>query len=124
MAFRTRETIPPEEWGSILVGALGCYDTITDTEDDWQWDRDQTLHNRSKYEFIREQLTDAQRTELDQVDSFWRAHPKEFNEAFGIFHYQSNKKTALTGFVEDENGETPAIPASHWWWRPIEEKEE
>lgn len=121
MAYKIPEiTKPPAEWGSLLTGMFGCYDTIGDP--DFDMSRDETLHERSAYEFIREQLTDAQRVELDQVDAFWRAHAAEFNADFATLHFQEDKQTALTGFVEDENGETPAIPASHWWWRPIEEE--
>jgi len=105
--------------GTLLEGMLGCYDTIGDP--DFDYDRDETLHERSAYEFIRDQLTSEQQAELDQVDAYWRAHPKEFNADFGVWHHQADKKTELAGFVEDENGETPPVPRGHWWWRPIEE---
>ncbi len=123
MAFRLtddKKTIP--EGYSLLIGALGCYDTLGDA--DMSWGRDATLHERSAYELVRDQLDDAQRAELDLVDAYWRANAAAFNEDFAAFHFHENKKTALTGFVEDENGEVPPIPRSHWWWRPIEEPAE
>ncbi len=121
MAFRiTGATKSPEEWGSLLEGDLSCYDTIGDP--DFDYDRDEILHARSAYEFIRDQLTSAQRAELDQVDAYWRAHRQAFNADFGVWHHQCDKKTELRGFVENENGEVPPIPRNHWWWRPIEDR--
>ncbi len=119
MAYRIKAEKPPKEWGSLLTGMFGCYNTIGDP--DFDMDRDETLHERSAYEFIRDQLTPEQQAELDQVDAYWRAHPKEFNAAFGVWHHQADKATELAGFVEDEHGEAPPIPRGHWWWRPIEE---
>lgn len=105
---------------SLLEGMFGCYDTIGDPTFDL--DRDECLHERSAYELVRDQLTDAQRAELDKVDAYWKAHPKDFNADFAVFHFQEDKTTALTGIVEDENGDVPPIPRGHWWWRPIEEE--
>lgn len=120
MAYRLVNTpVPPEEWGTLLDGMFGCYDTIGDP--DFDIDRDETLHERSRYEFIREQLTDAQRAELDQVDAFWRANAALFNKDFAKFHAFEDKKKVMMGWVEDENGNPPEIPRSHWWWWPIPE---
>ncbi|MFS4437865.1 hypothetical protein ACMA5I_06605 [Paracoccaceae bacterium GXU_MW_L88] len=104
---------------TLLTGFLGCYDTLGDP--DYEYDRDFTLHERSAYELVREQLTDDQRAELDKVDAHWRDHAKAFNEDFAIEHNQEDRETALYGFVRDEEGRTPAIPRGHWWWRPIED---
>lgn len=101
----------------LLSGMFGCYDTIGDP--DYDMDRDETLHERSAYEFVRDQLSPEQIAELDQVDAFWRAHPEAFNADFRLLQAWENKKTALEGFVEDAQGKTPAIPRSHWWWWPI-----
>ena len=108
--------------GTLLEGMLGCYDTIADP--DFDYDRDETLHERSAYEFIRDQLTTEQRAELDLVDAYWRAHASEFNVAFGVWHHQADRKVELAGFVEDEAGETPEIPRAHWWWWSIEERKD
>lgn len=104
---------------TLLWGMFACYDTIGDP--DYDMDRDETLHMRSAYEFIRDQLTDEQRAELDKVDAFWRARPVAFNADFAPWHYRGNKKTELAGFVEDEAGKVPEIPPSHWWWWPLDE---
>ncbi|MEG9884440.1 MAG: hypothetical protein V6Z86_07470 [Hyphomicrobiales bacterium] len=101
----------------LLSGMFACYDTIGDPSFDM--DRDETLHERSAYEFVRGQLSPEQIAELDKVDAYWRAHPKEFNEDFKIIQGWEDRKTALEGFVEDEDGKVPAIPRSHWWWWPI-----
>ena len=110
--------LPSKSW-------LSCYDTIGGREqqlgspDDWTFDRDELLHHRSAYEFIRAELTANQRADLDQIDDYWKAHPQHFNSAFDVFHYRADKKVELEGFVKDEAGNTPAIPKSHWWWWPL-----
>lgn len=104
---------------SIIEIWLACYDTLDD--DDFEWDRDELLRNRSAFELVRESLSDAQRAELDTVDAHWRANAAAFNRAFGTEHHQHDRKTALTGFVTDARGKVPAVPADHWWWKPIED---
>ncbi len=120
-AYRLAEGVaPPKDRATLLVGSLGCYDMIG--EPDMSHDLDFTLHERSKFEFVREQLTDAQRAELDQVDAFWRANPEAFNNEFKRLHAFENKKTAMEGMgVFDDQGRVPEIPRSHWWFWPIEE---
>ena len=115
--------LEPEDFhgDTLLWGQFGCYDTIGDPYFDY--DRDECLHNRSRYEFVRDRLEPSQQAELDQVDAYWRAHPKEFNEAFEPWHFRANKKTELKSFVTDANGNTPEIPRSHWWWWPIKIEE-
>lgn len=120
MAYRIPGIVHPYAWrGTLLTGMFGCYDTIGDP--DFDLDRDETLHGRSVYEFIRDQLTDEQRAELDQVDAFWRARPAAFNKDFAAWHYRANRAAELAGFVEDDEGRTPEIPRSHWWWWPLPE---
>lgn len=123
MAFRLVDTpVRPKDWGTLLTGMFGCYDTIGDP--DFDMDRDETLHERSRYEFVRDQLTDAQRAELDHVDAFWKANREAFNRDFGRLHAFEDKRMAMSGWIEDENGEVPAIPRSHWWWWPLEDPAE
>jgi len=120
MAYRIFGLNPSDLAGeTLLTGMFGCYDTIGDP--DFAMDRDEALHERSAYELVREQLTPEQQGELDQVDAYWRANAVAFNTDFALWHHQENKTTALTGFLEDERGNVPPIPRSHWWWRPIEE---
>jgi hypothetical protein len=96
---------------------LGFYDLIGDDlySHDWEW----AIHQRSALEFIRDRLTDVQRAQLDEIDAFWRARPAVFNKAFGVFHHRPSART-LKGFVQDEDGKVPEIPADHWWWNPLE----
>ena len=118
MAYRISAQGVIDKGLSIIEVELACYDTLED--DDFQWDRDHLLHNRSAYELVRDQLSDAQRAELDKVDAHWQANPQAFNRAFGVEHHQHRRDTALAGFVEDDAGDVPPIPRGHWWWRPIE----
>lgn len=87
-------------------------------------DRDDFLHHRSALEFVREQMTDAQRAELDHVDDHLRQNADVFNSDFALIHAYIDKTTALDGWVVDADGNTPAIPRSHWWWWPIKEAAE
>lgn len=103
----------------LISGMFSCYNTIGDP--DYDYDRDETLHERSAYEFVRDRLSVEQLAELDKVDAYWRAHAKEFNADFALWHFQEDKQTAMKGWVEDEHGDVPPIPRSHWWWRPIED---
>ena len=119
MAYRLKNepfTIP-KNLPLLDSGMFACYDTIGDPSFDM--DRDETLHKRSAYEFVRGQLSPEQIAELDKVDAYWRAHPKAFNEDFKLIQGWEDRRTALEGFVEDDKGKVPAIPRSHWWWWPI-----
>lgn len=119
MAFRLTDVkVQPANQGTLLIGMFGCYDTIGDP--DYDMDRDETLHERSSYEFVRDQLTPEQQAELDQVDAFWRANVAAFNKDFALLHAYEDKKTAMEGWVEDERGQPPEIPRTHWWWWPLE----
>ena len=106
--------------------SLSCYDTIIEGEwgkpEEWSYDQDELLHNRSYYEFIRNQLSDAQRKDLAMIDAFWKAHPAAFNAAFGLLINQEDKKTAMQGFgiIDTKTNQPPQIPSSHWWWRKLE----
>lgn len=98
---------------------LGFYDVIHDDtyDEDWPW----AIHHRSALELIRDKLTDAQRAQLDEIDAYWKARPEVFNKAFAYFHHQKRERN-LSGFVRYEDGTIPEIPASHWWWSPLEVK--
>ena len=39
-----------------------------------------------------------------------------FRDRAKLFHAYESKKTAMEGWVEDDNGKVPEIPRSHWWW--------
>lgn len=119
MAFRLSAHALSEPDYSLIEVRLACYDTLDD--DDFELDRDELLRNRSAFELVRDQLSDAQRAELDKVDAHWRANAVAFNRAFETEHHQHDPKTALAGFITDAAGNIPEIPRSHWWWRPIDQ---
>lgn len=96
---------------------LNCFDTLGN--DSFDHDRDGMLAERSAFELVRDQLDDAQRAELDQVDAFWRENAEAFNKDFAMQRAFLNKKTVLAGLVEDDKGNVPEIPRSHWWWWPL-----
>jgi hypothetical protein len=104
---------------SLIESALTCYHRIGDTSFDL--DRDELLHERSAFEFVRDQLSDAQRAELDVVDAYWRDNSANFNTDFACFHARKDMENELLGFIADDKGITPPIPRSHWWWWPIME---
>lgn len=124
MAYRVLDEVgPPADWGSLLGRILVFWDTIGDPDfDPGIGGRDDLLEDRSKLEFVREQLTDAQRAELDQVDKHWKANAKAFNEDFKMFHGARARREAMDGLVEGEDGKVPSIPEAHWWWWPLEGK--
>jgi hypothetical protein len=107
--------------GSVIDRYLPCYDTLNDAIFYVEWD--DLLLYRSALEFVREQLSDAQRGELDTVDAHWRSQPDAFNSAFAAKHATHAASDAMRAWVQDENGDTPIIPRSHWWWRAITEAE-
>lgn len=97
---------------------LGSFDRLEDDNYDEDWPY--AIHVRSGYEFIRDRLTDAQHAQLDEIDAYWKAHPKVFNKAFTFAHFRQEARS-LDGFVLDEAGNVPEIPPSHWWWWPLDE---
>ncbi len=127
MAYRlVTEPGEPTDWGSLLDGILLFWNTIDDQAFEpgygsWEF----LLYERSGLEFMRAQLTDGQRAELDQVDAYWRSKAQAFNNVFRLYHGRNGKpyanKSELDGWVADENGKVPSIPESHWWWWPIRE---
>ena len=110
------------EDAEIIPRYLPTYDTLGSPEFYIEWD--DILHYRSALEFVREQLTDAQRGELDTVDAHWRANAGDFNAAFGIKHNSKTPTDAMARWVVGDDGVIPEIPTSHWWWRAIDEGEE
>ena len=119
MAYRLEKNVVfvTGDW-SLFEEGLQCYDTIGDAnlENDW----DELLYLRSAFEFVRDDLNDAQRAELDVVDAWWRDHAVLFNASFALEHNRKVIDTELQGFVWDEASNTPPIPRSHWWWWPIQ----
>lgn len=122
MAYRLIFAEYTLEGDSLLDSApLNCFDTLGN--DSFDHDRDGMLAERSAFEMVRDQLDDAQRAELDMIDDFWRANADAFNRDFRMQQVLIDKKTVLTGMVEDDAGNTPEIPRSHWWWWPIKDAE-
>ena len=117
MAYRIKHQDVIDGRLSLIRSDLVCYDRIDD--DECYFDRDELLYNRSALELVREQLSDDQRTELDQVDAYWKSNAKAFNRAFAVEHHQVRRKTALEGWAWGDDGGIPEIPADHWWWRPL-----
>ena len=101
-------------------GPLSVYDTLEEPHEDWYMDWDETLHERSVLELVRDRLTEDQRAELDRVDAYWRAHPAAFNERCKVYHHQKRPDRELAGRVVDDEGHTPRIPLAHWWWWPLD----
>ena len=126
MAFRVVDEYgSPQDWGNLKDRIMVFWDAIGDKEVGGGYGgKEFLLHDRSKLEFVRDQLTDVQRAELDQIDKYWKANAKAFNEDFQLFHARPGKpfpnKQELEGWVEDEDGKVPSIPENHWWWWPIE----
>ncbi len=114
--YEVRHDVP------LIDIGLQAYDTLAD--DSFDLNRDGLLEQRSAYELVRDQLSDAQRAELDLVDTHWRANATAFNRAFAVMHGQKSLASELKGRVEDDAGKIPAIPRSHWWWWPLTEGEE
>lgn len=106
-----------ENGTSVIESGLAFYDAL---EPEYRFDRDEHLQMRSAYEFLRDDLNDAQRAELDKIDTYWKANASEFNSAFATFHFQSNRKTVLNHFVNDDDGDPVEVPSDHWWWHPLE----
>lgn len=117
MAFRLKNHSVVEHDLPLIEYGLASYDTLDDPKFDLDWDG--LLQRRSALELVRDQLSDAQRAQLDMVDTHWQANAAAFNRAFGVEHHQHRRETALAGFVTDDKGEVPPIPRGHWWWRPI-----
>lgn len=120
MAYKLGRGNKTVEWGATIKdGMLACYSRIGDP--DFDWELDHLLHNRSALEFVRDRLSDAQRAEIAEVDAHWRANADAFNTCFAAEH-TARRADKLDGFVEDQDGNTPAVPRDHWWWRPIEDQ--
>jgi len=101
---------------SLIKHELSFYNEL---DPEFRPDRDELLQVRSAYELQRERLSDDQRAELDKVDAYWRANAEAFNRAFNTFHYQTDRKTVLNNFANNDDGTPIAVPNDHWWWRPL-----
>lgn len=106
---------------TVLCHGLQCYDTIGDP--DFDFERDELLHIRSYFEFMRHALNDTQKSELDMVDNYWRTNADDFNQDFSSFHHlhYATKKLEMRGFglIDDNTGLPPEITRDHWWWWPL-----
>lgn len=119
MDFRLIFATDVLEGASLLECApLNCFDTVGD--DSFAEDRAGMLAQRSAFELVRDQLNDAQRAELDRIDAFWRANPEAFNKDFALDQAFLDRKTVLSGLVEDSAGRVPEVSRSDWWWRPVD----
>jgi hypothetical protein len=105
---------------AITEYVMPCYNTLDDPE--FAEDRGDLLAQRSALELVRDQLSDAQCLDLEEIDAHWRENSADFNAAFARQHADTNKETALRGLVSDPTGHAPAIPDGHWWWHPITPK--
>ncbi|MGB1234158.1 MAG: hypothetical protein ACPG5U_00330 [Planktomarina sp.] len=105
---------------TLIEYVMPCYNTLDDPEFDQ--DRDDILHNRSAMELVRDQLSDNQILDLEEIDDYWRGNPELFNRAFAQQHATHDPRNDLLGYVSDAKGDVPAVPKSHWWWRPINPK--
>jgi hypothetical protein len=89
--------------------------------DDWAWAvvDEEVLRARSALEFLRDRLDEAAASMLAAADAQWRAHPRAFDHMFRYALAGFDAASELYGWVLDEaTGKPPAIPPSHWWWRP------
>jgi hypothetical protein len=93
---------------------LERYDIITGTIEEWSEDWAEVLYARSALELVRAELPPDRAKLLDATDAFWRGHPRAFNEFSKYHHARAKRDTALIGWVQDEAGNTPPIPLSHW----------
>lgn len=47
----------------------------------------------------------------------WRARPSDYDQTLGSVARRADPETALSGWVESDDGQPMPIPAHHWWWR-------
>lgn len=83
--------------------------------DEWEW----VLLARSTLEFVRDWLEPERATLLDRADACWREHPEAFNRLSSCLHRHGPPADAMDELIEDDAGDWPEIPESHWWWRPL-----
>ena len=111
-----------------MLGRLSWYGDVSEDNLDW-WEEygfavldEEVLRARSALEMLKEAGFPLPAEAIEMMaaaDRQWRAHPKAFDS---MFRYALARKEAdeLKGWVENEDGATPPIPHSHWWWRPSE----
>jgi len=102
---------------AIIPYVMPCYNTLDDPE--FAEDRGDLLAQRSALELVRDQLSDTQCLDLEEIDQHWRDNAALFNAAFEDQHGGASRETALAGLVKDPTGQAPAVPDTHWWWHPI-----
>lgn len=54
---------------------------------------------------------------LEDAVSKWRDAPWAFDATLGSLARRADLATALSGWVEDEDGRPLPVPPHHWWWR-------
>ncbi|MFV0409454.1 MAG: hypothetical protein ACK5LJ_07070 [Paracoccus sp. (in: a-proteobacteria)] len=120
MAFQLIADADVIQDGTSLLeyAPLNCFDTLGD--DGFDEDRAGMLAQRSAFELVRDQLSNDQRAELDQVDAFWRENAEAFNADFALDQAYLDRKTVLAGLIREGKRDVPEVPAAHWWWSPLD----
>ncbi|MBC7954074.1 MAG: hypothetical protein H7Z12_19930 [Rhodospirillaceae bacterium] len=116
MAFEVGE----EREVALLLSFLECRPFILEGRNQYQYIGDQILPARSALEFIRTDMAAPFRTALDEFDSFIKANAEKFNDFFAYEHARTISDTALEDWVWGDDGKTPAVPETHWWWKPLD----
>lgn len=103
----------------LLLSFLEVRPLILGGRKKFEYIGDQMLPARSALEFIRSDLHGVDLGKLEAFDTFAQENPEAFNAFFAYEHAQVSRGPALEDWVWDDHGQTPAIPADHWWWSPI-----
>lgn len=106
----------------FLARAWRWADMVLADRDTWMWEGDEILPRRSAMEFGWDQLTAEEQQKIREADTLWRENPAAFNAFFTLEHERSRRDQVLGGWVEDETGQHPTVPHSHWWWWPLDER--
>lgn len=115
---------------ALLLSFLECRTFILEGREKYQYIGDQILPARSALELLRPTFAvefDATETAaaefmaaLDAFDTFARDHAEAFNAFFAYEHGRfAERNDMLENWVWDDGGNSPEIPAAHWWWAPI-----
>lgn len=103
----------------LLLSFLECRSFILEGRKPYQYIGDQILPARSALEFIRADLAGTDVERVDAFDVFVKAHPDAFNTFFAEDHARLDRAAILADWVWDDQGQTPIVPDTHWWWMPI-----
>jgi len=111
---------------AFMLARLSWYDMVREAEITW-WEEagfavvdEEVLRARSALELLKDSgytLPEDALAMMAAADAHWRAHPAAFDV---MFRYALARQTQdeLAGWVVLEDGSTPRIPPTHWWWRP------